>query len=111
MRAAWVLAAGVLSACAAPTAPARAPMTLPPPDGRGQVVKVGLQNFVVSRQTNDLIALRVTRIDGRDLDYSEGALAKTAAEAYCAGYNRGLDPAAMGRFSLPNAWVFGGDCL
>lgn len=86
------------------------PMTMPPADGRAHPVKVGLQRFVLNRRMKDSMELRVTRIEGRDLDYSEGVLAKKAAEAYCAGFNRWLDPAAMGRFSLPNAWVFGGDC-
>lgn len=102
------LLAGCGSAVVTPRS--KMPLTLPPPDDRAQTVKVGVQSFVVSRQAKDITALRVTRIDGRDLDYSEGAVAKKAAEAYCAEYNRGLDPAAMGRFSLPNAWVFGGDC-
>lgn len=98
-----------VSACVQTADPV--PMTLPLPDGRAQTVKVDSHSFVVNRRENDGIRLRVTRVDGRDLDYSDRALAKKAAEAYCASYNRGLDPAAMGRFSLPNAWVFGGDCL
>jgi hypothetical protein len=111
MSAVRFLAAGLLlSACVETRAPIVAPMTLPLADGRAQAVKVGLQSFVVNRQAKEAIGLRVTRVDGRDLDYSEGALAKKAAEAYCASYHRRLDPAAMGRFSLPNAWVFGGDC-
>jgi hypothetical protein len=86
-------------------------MTLPPADGRAHPVKLGLQDFVINRRAADGNGLRVTRVDGRDLDYSDGLVAKKAAEAYCTSYNRRLDPAAMGRFSLPNAWVFGGDCL
>ena len=74
-------------------------------------MKLGPQSFVVNRQQNGATSLRVTRLNRRDLDYSDGALAKAAAQAYCAQYNRPLDPAATGRFSLPNAWLFGGDCL
>ncbi len=100
----------LLQACAMTAGPGR-PLTMPPPDGRAQAVKIGLQNFVVSRRADALVSLRVTRIDGADLDYSDGLNAKTAAVAYCATFNRALDPAAIGHFSLPNAWVFGGDCL
>jgi hypothetical protein len=87
-------------------------MTMPPPDGRAQVVEVGPRRFVVNRRASPTqpIALRVTRVGGRDLTYSDGLIAKKAVEAYCASFNRPLDPSAMGRFSTPNSWVFGGDC-
>ncbi len=110
MTAARVAVAGLLLSACVETYALPVPMTMPQPDGRAQTVRVSLQNFVVNRQAKDAIVLRVTRLNGRDLDYSDGAVAKKAAEAYCASYNRRLDPAAMGRFSLPNAWVFGGDC-
>ena len=87
------------------------PATMPPADGRAQRVPLGAQSFVVNRQRKTTMGLRITRVDGRDLDYSDGALAKRVASAYCEGFRRSLDPAAMARFSAPNAWVFGGDCL
>lgn len=100
----------MLSACVQ-TAGVPTPLTMPPADGRGQVVTATSQDFVVSRRANPTVTLRVTRVNGPDLDYSEGVVAKRAAQAYCASFNRALDPAALGRYSLPNAWVFGGDCV
>ena len=90
------------------------PLTMPMADGRDQTVRVGGFDYVVNRrergETRPGINLRVTRIGGRDLDYSDGLRAKKAVEAYCATFNRPLDPRAVGRFSTPNAWVFEGDC-
>mgnify|MGYP000267001131 CR=1 FL=1 len=101
------LAGMLLSACMDPV-PQAVRLTLPPADGRSETVKAGPQRFDVNRQPQ---RLRVTRLDGRDLGYSEGAIAKRAAQAYCAAYGRDLDAAALGRFSAPNAWIFAGDCL
>lgn len=100
----------MLQACGQTTSVPQ-PLTMPPADGRAQIVKLSPKSFVVSRRANTGVTLRVTRIDGRDLDYSDGLLAKRAAAAYCATFNRPLDPAAMGHFSQPNAWLFDGDCL
>ena len=112
MKAGCCAIAGLLlSACVDTVAPQTVPLTRPLADGRAQAVRIGPQSFVVNRRALDQVGLRVTRVEGRDLEYSEGAIAKKAAEAYCAGFHRRLDPAAIGRFSLPNAWVFGGDCL
>lgn len=92
-----------------------APLTMPLPDGRDEVVALAPSTYVVNRRAKSIstsgITIRITRKDGRDFDYSEGARAKAVAQAYCATYNRQLDPRAMGRFSLPNAWVFDGDCV
>lgn len=102
-----------LSACAA-GAPV-SPLTMPLPDGRVEVVPLAPSTYVVNRQAKSIstsgITIRITRKDGPDFDYSEGARAKAVAQAYCATYHRQLDPRAMGRFSLPNAWVFDGDCV
>jgi len=91
------------------------PLTMPPPDGRDEIVAYAPSTYVVNRQAKAIstagIVIRVTRKDARDFDYSEGARAKAVAETYCKAYNRKLDPRAMGRFSLPNAWVFDGDCV
>lgn len=111
MTAARCAVAGLLLSACVETSALPEPVTMPQPDGRAQTVKLGMQRYVVNRQANDGVRLRVTRLDGRDLDYAAGAKARKAAEAYCASYNRALDPAAIGRVSLPNAWVFGGDCL
>ena len=107
-----------LSACMAPSPPVRHPATMPPADGRSVTLTPSVTAFpnqyVVNRQTMPSrtgIVMRVTRLNGRDLDYSQGRDAKTAVEFYCAGFNRSLDPQARGRFSVPNSWVFDGDCL
>lgn len=102
----------VLQACASITHP---PLTMPMADGRDQPVQVSGSNYVVNRRERGAnrpgIDLRVTRVNGGDLDYSDGLRTKKAVEAYCATFNRPLDPRAFGRFSTPNAWVFEGDCL
>ena len=103
----------LLSGCVAPYT-GHDPLTMPPPDGRDQTVVVLPKTFVVNRQARGAIRpgiyLRVTRLNGGDLGYAEGRLAKNAAIAYCATYNRELDPRAIGRFSAPNSWIFDGDC-
>jgi hypothetical protein len=86
------------------------PMTLPVIDGRASVVTRAPRDYSVSRtQTTHGFEFRVTRL-GRDFDYSEGVMAKKAAEAWCQKFNRSFSASAMGRFSQPNAWVFDGDC-
>ena len=110
----------VLSACVdlppmQTTPPVKTPLTLPPADGRSATLTLSQtaipNQYVVNRQAKPSgVELRVTRLNGGDLDYSQGKAAKDAVEFYCAQYNRQLDPAAMGRFSVPNSWVFGGDC-
>lgn len=99
------------------TPPVNYPLTMPLADGRSETVTPSVTGFpnqyVVNRQAKTSrtgIELRVTRLNGRDLDYAQGKDAKAALEFYCARYNRTLDPAAMGRFSVPNSWVFDGDC-
>ena len=114
MRMAGVLGCAALlglGACAENAPPSA--MTMPPADGRDQKITVQPWTYVINRQARGTppdVSLRVTRVDGRDLDYSDGGLAKRAAEAYCAGFHRSLDPSSVGRFSVPNAWLFDGDC-
>lgn len=94
-------------------APYAGPLTLPPADGQDAKVRLDSADYVVNRRMRGepaRITLKVTGLDRRDLGYSDGRVAKRAVEAYCAGFNRSLDPAAMGRFALPNAWIFDGDC-
>lgn len=57
------------------------------------------------------VTLRVTRLRGPALTYSDGMVAKLAAENYCAGRGKRLDPGAFGAFSLPASWLFEGGCL
>ena len=52
----------------------------------------------------------VARTSAPDLTYADGLLAKQVATAYCAKFNRPLNPVAYGTFSQPNAWVFEGGC-
>lgn len=117
MRMAGVLGCAALlglGACAGGRPSEPTTLTMPPADGRDAKVTVDSWTYVINRQargTPPKVDLRVTRFDGRDLDYSDGRIAKRAAEAYCAGFNRSLDPSALGRFSVPNSWVFKGDCL
>ena len=94
----------------------RHPLTMPPADGRSETLTLSVTAFpnqyVVNRQAKAHgIELRVTRLNGGDLDYAQGKAAKAAVEFYCARFNRRLDPVAMGRFSVPNSWVFDRDCL
>lgn len=93
-----------------PQNPPKVPLTLPLVDGRGSVVTRAPHDYRIARtQTAHGFEFRVTRL-GRNFDYSEGLLAKKAAEAWCQQYNRSFSTTALGRFSLPNAWVFDGDC-
>lgn len=122
-RTGLIAAVALLSACVnlppmQTTPPVKHPLTMPPADGRSQTLTLTVTAFpnqyVLNRQTvasRTGIALRVTRLNGGDLDYSQGKAAKDAVEYYCAQFNRHLDPAAMGRFSVPNSWVFDGDCI
>lgn len=122
-RTCLMAAMALLSACVTlppmQTTPAvLQPLTMPPADGRSQTLTLHVAAFpdqyVLNRQTvasRTGIALRVTRLNGGDLDHSQGKAAKDAVEFYCAQFNRHLDPVAMGRFSVPNSWVFDGDCV
>ncbi len=103
----------VLSACGAPLPPG--PLTLPPADGRAAEVGIGDGfRYVVNLQGLDQalgdVFLRVTRGSAPELGYADGLVAKKVAEAYCAEYNRKLDPAAYGKFSAPASWLFEGGC-
>ena len=101
-----------LTACTGPAAPE--PMTLPPADGRLESVQLGPYSYQVGRQALEQaqgkVFLRVTRVNGPDMDYSEGQTAKDVAEDYCGHYNRQLNPVAYGMFSAPASWVFEGGC-
>lgn len=116
-RAGWrggVLGLALLLQACGPTAPPM-PMTMPIADGRDQTVNLAPREYVVNRrergQYRPGVELRVTRVNGRDLDYSDGLRAKKAVQAYCDSFHRQMDPRATGRFSTPNAWVYDGDCL
>ncbi len=106
---------GLLLMACTPVTVTDTPLTMPPPDGREQKVELLPRTFIVNRRERGAIrpgiSLRVTRLAGRDLTYSDAALAKQVADAYCATFNRVLNPRAVGRFSTPNSWVFDGDCL
>ncbi len=102
-----------LAACSEP-APLR-PLTLPAADGRAAEIIIGdgfryVVNQQALAQSLDQVYLRVTRASAPELGYADGLTAKTVAEAYCAGFNRALDPAAYGKFSLPASWLFEGGC-
>ena len=103
----------VLAACSAPDV---RPMTLPPADGRAAQIIIGDGfRYVVNLQGLDQslghVFLRVTRASAPEMDYSDGLTAKKVAEAYCAGFNRRLNPVAYGKFSAPASWLFEGGCL
>jgi hypothetical protein len=103
----------VLAACASPMAPV--PLTMPAADGRASETVIGDgYRYVVTRQALDQalggVVLRVTRASVPEFDYSEGLTAKKVAEAYCAGFNRRLNPVAYGKFSAPASWLFEGGC-
>lgn len=117
------IAALTLSGCEVPPAlkappppPPPPPLTLPLPDGRAANVQVEGDNYqyVVNYQALDQsqrnVFLRVARASAPELTYSDGLLAKKVALAYCALYNRQLNPVAYGMFSTPGAWVFEGGC-
>jgi hypothetical protein len=101
-----------LSACSDAIPPQ--PMTLPPADGRPEVVQHDSYRYEVGRQAlaqaEGKVFLRVTRVGGPDMDYSEGMTAKAVAAEYCGKYNRRLNPVAYGMFSAPASWVFEGGC-
>ncbi len=91
------------------------PLALPAADGRAEQVVIGDGfRYVVNRQTLQQaqggVVMRITRASAPELDYSDGLTAKKVAEAYCAGFNRSLNPSAYGRFSAPASWVFGWGC-
>ena len=103
-----------LAACAGPVPPR--PLTLPPADGRAAQIIIGDgYRYVVNHQRLDQslgdVFLRVTRATAPEMDYSDGLTAKKVAGAYCAGYNRKLNPVAYGKFSTPASWLFEGGCL
>lgn len=109
------LAAGLCGLVAACATPAPQPLTLPPADGRAAEVIPGdgfryVVNLQASAQAYGGVWLRVTRATAPELTYSDGLAAKRAAEAYCAEFNRPLNPAAYGRFSTPASWLFEGGC-
>ena len=101
-----------LTACSPPNT---APMTLPPADGRAARIIIGdgyryLVNYQGLAQARGKVFLRVTRATPPELDYSDGLVAKKVAQAYCAGFNRDLNPVAFGQFSAPASWMFEGGC-
>jgi hypothetical protein len=92
------------------------PLTLPAADGRAAQIIIGDGfRYVVNRQALEQakggVMIRITRASAPELTYSDGLTAKTVAEAYCAGFNRALNPSAFGRFSNPASWVFEWGCL
>jgi hypothetical protein len=101
---------------APPPPPPPPPLTLPLPDGRAADLQVEGDNYhyIVNYQALDQarlkVFLRVARASAPELTYSDGLLAKKVAEAYCAQYNRHLNPVAYGLFSTPGAWMFEGGC-
>lgn len=104
----------VLASCAEPL-PLR-PLTLPAVDGRAEQVVIGDGfRYIVNRQAlqhaQGGVVMRITRASAPELDYSDGLTAKMVAEAYCAGFNRSLNPSAYGSFSIPASWVFGWGCV
>lgn len=91
------------------------PLTLPPADGRAAEIVPGdgftyIVNYQALQQARLQVFLRVARASAPELTYSDGLLAKQIAEAYCALYNRPLNPVAYGTFSNPAAWIFEGGC-
>ncbi len=90
-------------------------LTLPPADGRVELVSIGdgytyAVTYQALAQSREGVFLRVTRNSAPDMHYSEGLAAKRAAEAYCAIYRRELNPVAYGIFSTPSSWLFEGGC-
>lgn len=117
-----VTLAGFLAGCDELPASFRAaplpavPLTLPAADGRATQIIIGDGFvYVVNRQALEQamggVMIRVTRASAPELTYSDGLTAKKVAEAYCAGFNRALNPSAFGRFSNPASWVFEWGCL
>lgn len=110
-RAAPILVPLALAACDAPKAQ---PMAMPPVTGASYPLTLDTVDYVVTRVALDSApkgeVLRVYRADPPGFDYSEGLAAKTAAVAFCAQWNRGLDPQALGYFEPLGAWAFPGGC-
>lgn len=103
-----------LASCAEPL-PQR-PLAMPAADGRAAEILLGDGfRYIVNRrgleQAQGGVVMRITRASAPELDYSDGLTAKKVAEAYCAGFNRGLNPSAYGKFSTPASWVFEWGCL
>ena len=95
--------------------PPPVPLTLPAADGRAAQIIIGDGfRYIVNRQALEQakgrVMIRITRATAPELTYSDGLTAKKVAEAYCAGFNRGLNPSAVGRFSTPASWVFEWGC-
>jgi len=115
VRGAWALALLLtLVGCAVPQPPR--PLTQPAADGRAAQIIIGDGfRYVVNRQALEQarggVMIRITRATAPELTYSDGLTAKKVAEAYCAGYNRVLNPSAYGQFSMPASWVFEWGCL
>ena len=91
------------------------PLPLPPADGRAAQITIGdgFTYLVLYRrldQARGNVYLRVSRQTAPGLDYANGLVAKRVAEAYCAQYNRPLNPMSGGKFSQPAAWMFEGGC-
>lgn len=88
---------------------------MPAADGRAADVSIGDgYRYVVNRQalgqSLEGVVLRVSRASAPELGYVDGLTAKKVAQAYCAGFNRKLNPVAYGKFSAPASWMFEGGC-
>lgn len=96
------------------TSPDPSPRPMPPATGAPFDLQLGAVHYIITRSPLSSApngeVMRVYRTGTAALDYSEGLAAKTAAEAYCAEWNRELNPAAMGMFEPTGAWVFPGGC-
>lgn len=115
-----LVGAGVLSACAAPPGgggggdvrPAAVPVTV---EGAGFAADLR-PGPAGERLTSDGavptrgLAVAVRREGGAALDYSEGRIAKAAAEAACRSAGGRFDAAAIGRYSGAGTWTFNGAC-
>jgi len=101
---------------APPPPPPPPALTLPLPDGRAEDVQIEGDNFhflvtyQALEQARGKVFLRVVRASAPEFTYSDGLLAKKVAEAFCAKYNRFLNPVAYGTFSNPGSWMFEGGC-
>lgn len=91
------------------------PLTQPAADGRAAQIIIGDGfRYIVNRQAlaqaKGGVMIRITRATAPELTYSDGLTAKKVAEAYCAGFNRVLNPSAYGQFSNPASWIFEWGC-
>lgn len=91
------------------------PLTMPPADGRAHIIVPGDGfRYVVNQQgleqARGKVLLRVARASAPELTYSDGMIAKKVAQAYCAEFNRVVNPSAFGLFSAPSSWLFEGGC-